>query len=213
MVNLARLLPSDLQEYTSCLFNLVGLLPSDLQEHPPRLSHLRRRVREYFNPHLHPHEPLLPTLPCLQLEEFLKRVPRAPDRPQHLARRYLVRRAVLDVVGVVLGRGVGLVELQSLSARTVDAGVSPRGEGHDGKDGVGGEMALVRSGEGKRGGIPHLEGDAIVLFHEEVRAREGEIVIKFRGIVIDMVTVLGKISLERTSRLFESLAFFFKLFH
>ena len=188
--------------------NLAGLLPSDLQEHASRLSHLRRRIRESFTPHLHPHEPLLPPLPRLQLKESLKRVPRrlprAPDRRQHLARRYLARRAVLDVAGVIFGRGVGLVKLQSLSARTMDAGASPGAEGDDredggGEDGVGVEMTLVRSGGG-RGGIAHLEGDAIVLVHEKVRAREGEIVIEFREVLINMIAVWGKISLERTSR-------------
>lgn len=89
---------------------------------------------------------------------------------------------------------MGFVELQSLSARTVNAGASPGGEGHDGEDGggddgVGGEMAFVRSGGGRGGMIAHLEGDAIVFVHEEVRARESEIVIEFREILIDMIAI------------------------
>lgn len=106
--------------------NLTGLLRSNLQEDTPRLPLPRRRVRESLAHDVRPHEPLLPRLARLQPEEAAKRVPRrlprAPDRRQHLARRRPAGRAALGAAGVVLGRGVGLVELQSLSARTVDAG-------------------------------------------------------------------------------------------
>lgn len=44
-------------------------------------------------------------------------------------------RAVLGVAGVVLWRGVGLVELQPLSAGTAEAGAGAGAEGHDGEEG------------------------------------------------------------------------------
>lgn len=104
---------------------LIRHSSSNLQEHSPRLPHLWRSIRERLAPGIHPHEPLLPQLPRLQPEELPKRIPRrlprAPDRRQHLARRRLARRAALGVARVVLGRGVGLVELQSLSTGAVDA--------------------------------------------------------------------------------------------
>lgn len=107
--------------------NLTWLAPpSDLSNQAPRLPLSRWSVCECLRPTLHPHKPLLPHLPRLQPEEPLKRIPRrlprTADRRQHLARRRLAGRTALGVAGVVLGRGVGLVELQSLSARTVDAG-------------------------------------------------------------------------------------------
>ena len=86
----------------------------------------------------------------------------------------------------------------------MNAGASPGAEGDDGEDGggddgVGHKMTLMRSGGGRGEGIAHLEGDAIVLVHEEVRAREGEVVIEFGEILIDMIAVWGNISLERTN--------------
>lgn len=58
---------------------------------------------------------------------------------------------------------MGLVELQSLSARTVDAGAGAGAEGDDGEDGgcddgVGDEVAFVRGfvGWGGGGGVAHL---------------------------------------------------------
>lgn len=123
-------LPATPAENRHPIVNLARLLRSDLQEHAPWLSHLRRSVCESLAHHFHPNEPLLPLHSRLQLEEFLKRIPcslpRAPDGRQHLVCRCLARSAVLGVAGIVFRRSMRLVELQSLSTRTVDAGAGTR---------------------------------------------------------------------------------------
>ena len=39
------------------------------------------------------------------------------------------------------------------------------------------------------GGMAHLEGEAIVFVHEEVRAREGDVVVEICAVLIDVVAV------------------------
>lgn len=65
---------------------------------------------------------------------------------------WLAGGAVFGVAGVVFRRGVGLVELQSLSAGSVGAGAGAGGGGHGGEEGGGDEgeveVAFVRGGVG-----------------------------------------------------------------
>ena len=89
---------------------------------------------------------------------------------------------------------MGLVELQSLSAGTVDAGAGAGGEGVEGEegraeDGVGGQEACVGW---CRGGVAHLEGEAVVFVQQEVAPGEGDVVGEFGGVLVDVVAVWGR---------------------
>lgn len=80
----------------------------------------------------------------------------------------------------------------------MDASACAGGEGHDGEewgrdDGVGGEEAFVRRCVGGRGGgMAHLEGEAVVFVDEEVRPREGDVVVEFGDVLVDVVAVWGE---------------------
>lgn len=56
-------------------------------------------------------------------------------------------------------------------------------------DWVGGEMAFVRRCVGRGGGIAHLEGVAIVFVDEEIRTSQGDIVVEFCAVLVDMVPI------------------------
>lgn len=78
------------------------------------------------------------------------------------------------------------------------------------------------------GGMAHLEGEAVVFVHEEVRAGEGDVVVELRAVLVDVVAVWcqdrsvldaeSSFPLAETQRtgehiLFELLAPFLKLLH
>lgn len=119
----------------------------------------------------------------------------------------------------------------------MDAGACAGGEGDDGEewgrdDGVGGEEAFVWrcvGGIGGGGGMAHLEGEAVVFVDEQVRPREGDVVVEVCDVLVDMVAVWaeewlvligksrrrGKAERWHTGEhiLFEFLAPFLKLLH
>lgn len=105
-----------------------------------------------------------------------------------------------------------------------------------GERGTVGKMGVVMMGSGVRerlwggggGGMAHLEGEAVVFVHEEVRAGEGDVVVELRAVLVDVVAVWcqdrsvldaeSSFPLAETQRtgehiLFELLAPFLKLLH
>ena len=58
------------------------------------------------------------------------------------------------------------------------------------------KITFMKSDENKEKKITYFKDDAIVFIHEKIHARENEIVIEFREILINMIIVWEKISLE-----------------
>lgn len=50
-------------------------------------------------------------------------------------------------------------------------------------------MAFVRRCVCWGGGTAHLEGEAIVFVHQEVRAGEGDVVVELCAVLVDVVAV------------------------
>lgn len=126
--------------------------PSNLKKHPPRVPLLRGSVDESIRPSSARLEKThIPRLPSLSLEEFQKRqpghFPRAPDRRQYLRRRLLAWGAEFAVTGIDFGLRVGFVELQSLSAGTVDTGAGGQERGSMGKS----RVVIIEGGGGEGG--------------------------------------------------------------
>ena len=89
----------------------------------------------------------------------------------------------------------------------MDTSACAWGEGDDGidwsrDDGIGDGEAFVRRCVGGVGGIAHLEGEAIVAVHEEVRPGESDVVVELCEILVDMVAVWPeeRLALEVESR-------------
>ena len=51
------------------------------------------------------------------------------------------------------------------------------------------EIMFIKSDENKKERITHLKSDAIVFVYKKIRARENEIVIEFREILINIIIV------------------------